>query len=146
MAGTGVFVGRAGELSRLRSALGERARLVLVVGDAGIGKTRFVAEGLARRRHRGQRRQRSGRVIQTTAAPAYRSPATSTVQAAAATARPTSKVPSPSPVLTSTAWTATATASPATQTDTASALPAGIARELAQEILAALPYRAAAPA
>src|SRR5207344_435944 len=37
-----------GELSRLRSALGERARLVLVVGDAGIGKTRFVAEGLAR--------------------------------------------------------------------------------------------------
>ena len=48
MAGTGVFVGREGELSRLRSALGERARLVLVVGDAGIGKTRFVGEGLAR--------------------------------------------------------------------------------------------------
>jgi DNA-binding CsgD family transcriptional regulator/tetratricopeptide (TPR) repeat protein len=47
MAGAGVFVGRAGELSRLRSALGERARLVLVVGDAGIGKTRFVGEGLA---------------------------------------------------------------------------------------------------
>jgi predicted ATPase len=48
MAGTGAFVGREGELSRLHSALGERARLVLVVGDAGIGKTRFVAEGLAR--------------------------------------------------------------------------------------------------
>ncbi len=46
MAGTGAFVGREGELSRLQSALGERARLVLVVGDAGIGKTRFVAEGL----------------------------------------------------------------------------------------------------
>jgi predicted ATPase len=48
MAGTGVFVGREGELSRLRSALAERARLVLVVGDARIGKTRFVSEGLAR--------------------------------------------------------------------------------------------------
>src|SRR5262245_56298503 len=46
MAGTGVFVGREGELSRLESVLAERARLVLVVGDAGIGKTRFVAEGL----------------------------------------------------------------------------------------------------
>jgi hypothetical protein len=48
MAGPGVFVGREGELSRLQSALAEQARLVLVVGDAGIGKTRFVAEGLAR--------------------------------------------------------------------------------------------------
>jgi DNA-binding CsgD family transcriptional regulator/tetratricopeptide (TPR) repeat protein len=48
MAGTGVFVGREGELSRLRSALVERVRLVLVVGDAGIGKSRFVAEGLRR--------------------------------------------------------------------------------------------------
>jgi DNA-binding CsgD family transcriptional regulator len=47
MAGTGAFVGREGELSRLRSALAERTRLVLVVGDAGIGKTRFVSEGLA---------------------------------------------------------------------------------------------------
>ncbi len=47
MAGTGVFVGRAGELSRLESALADRARLVLVVGDAGIGKTRLVCEGLA---------------------------------------------------------------------------------------------------
>jgi predicted ATPase len=48
MARTGVFVGREQELTRLRSALGERARLVLAVGDAGIGKTRFVGEGLAR--------------------------------------------------------------------------------------------------
>src|SRR5262245_22013205 len=48
MAGTGVFVGREGELSRLQEALGERAPLILVVGDAGIGKTRFVAEGLGR--------------------------------------------------------------------------------------------------
>jgi AAA ATPase domain len=53
MAGTGVFVGRERELSRLQSALGERTRLVLVVGDAGIGKTRFVAEGLARATHVG---------------------------------------------------------------------------------------------
>jgi hypothetical protein len=53
MVGTGVFVGREGELSRLRSALAGRARLVLVVGDAGIGKTRFVAEGLARATHDG---------------------------------------------------------------------------------------------
>jgi DNA-binding CsgD family transcriptional regulator len=47
MAGTGAFVGRKGELSRLQAALAERARLVLVIGDAGIGKTRLVAEGLA---------------------------------------------------------------------------------------------------
>src|SRR4029453_331425 len=52
-AGTGGFVGREGELSRLQSALAERARLVLVVGDAGIGKTRFVGEGLARATARG---------------------------------------------------------------------------------------------
>jgi predicted ATPase len=49
-AGTGVFVGWEGELSRLQSALAERARLVLVVGGAGIGKSRFVAAGLARAR------------------------------------------------------------------------------------------------
>jgi AAA ATPase domain len=47
VAGAGVFVGRERELARLQTALGEQARLVLVVGDAGIGKTRFVAEGLA---------------------------------------------------------------------------------------------------
>jgi DNA-binding CsgD family transcriptional regulator len=35
-------------LSRLQEALAGGARLVLVVGDAGIGKTRFVGEGLAR--------------------------------------------------------------------------------------------------
>src|SRR5215475_1219877 len=48
MASSVAFVGREGELSRLESVLAERARLVLVVGDAGIGKTRFVAEGLVR--------------------------------------------------------------------------------------------------
>ena len=48
MAGWGAFVGREPELSRLQSSLAERARLVLVVGDAGIGKTRFVGEGLVR--------------------------------------------------------------------------------------------------
>jgi DNA-binding CsgD family transcriptional regulator/tetratricopeptide (TPR) repeat protein len=48
MAGPPGFVGREGELSRLLGALGGDARLVLVVGDAGVGKTRFVAEGIAR--------------------------------------------------------------------------------------------------
>jgi hypothetical protein len=35
-------------LSRLQSALARRVRLTLVVGDAGIGKSRFVGEGLGR--------------------------------------------------------------------------------------------------
>src|SRR5215813_11387749 len=48
MAGLVPIVGRAGELSRLLEALGGEARLVLVVGDAGVGKTRFVAEGADR--------------------------------------------------------------------------------------------------
>src|SRR5262245_11649473 len=48
MAEWGAFVGREGELSRLQSALAGRVRLVLVIGDAGIGKTRFVSEGLSR--------------------------------------------------------------------------------------------------
>ena len=48
MAGLMGFVGREGELSRLLGALGGDAWLVLVVGDAGVGKTRFVAEGIAR--------------------------------------------------------------------------------------------------
>jgi hypothetical protein len=46
MASSQVFAGRARELSGLRSALDGNARLLLVVGDAGVGKTRFVAEGL----------------------------------------------------------------------------------------------------
>jgi tetratricopeptide (TPR) repeat protein len=46
VAGSVAFVGREGELSRLRGALGGDTRLVLVVGDAGIGKTRFAAEGM----------------------------------------------------------------------------------------------------
>jgi predicted ATPase len=48
MAGWGAFIGRERELSRLQAALAGRVRLVLVVGDAGIGKTRFVGEGLRR--------------------------------------------------------------------------------------------------
>src|SRR5215813_2640085 len=48
MAGPAGFVGRKGELSRLLGALGGDARLVLVVGDAGVGKTRFVTEGTNR--------------------------------------------------------------------------------------------------
>lgn len=48
MAGQVAFVGRDGELSRLLGALGGDARLVLVTGDAGVGKTRFVGEGMAR--------------------------------------------------------------------------------------------------
>ena len=42
------FVGREGELSRLLGALAGDARLVLVVGDAGAGKTRFVTEAMDR--------------------------------------------------------------------------------------------------
>jgi DNA-binding SARP family transcriptional activator len=48
VAGRVAFVGREGELSRLVSALGGNARLVLVIGDAGVGKTRFAGEGMAR--------------------------------------------------------------------------------------------------
>src|SRR5262245_3768672 len=48
MASWGTFVGREHELSRLHEALAEGTRLVLVVGDAGIGKSRFVEEGLTR--------------------------------------------------------------------------------------------------
>ena len=42
------FVGREGELSRLLAAVAGDARLVLVTGDAGVGKTRFVTEGMRR--------------------------------------------------------------------------------------------------
>jgi ATP/maltotriose-dependent transcriptional regulator MalT len=48
MAGSVGFVGRERELSRLEGALGGDARLVLVVGDAGVGKTRFAGEGMWR--------------------------------------------------------------------------------------------------
>jgi DNA-binding CsgD family transcriptional regulator len=47
VAGYSGFVGRESELSRLLGALGGDARLVLVVGDAGVGKTRLAAEGVA---------------------------------------------------------------------------------------------------
>jgi len=46
MAGPVGFVGRESELSVLLGALGGDARLVLVVGDAGVGKTQFVAQGM----------------------------------------------------------------------------------------------------
>ena len=48
MAGPAAFVGRAGELSMLLGALARDTRLVLVAGDAGVGKTRFVGTGIAR--------------------------------------------------------------------------------------------------
>jgi len=41
-----VFAGREREAAELRAALGGRSRLVLVAGDAGIGKTRLVTESL----------------------------------------------------------------------------------------------------
>ena len=46
MAGSAGFVGRERELSRLHAALGGDARLLLVAGDAGVGKTRFTGEAL----------------------------------------------------------------------------------------------------
>jgi DNA-binding CsgD family transcriptional regulator/tetratricopeptide (TPR) repeat protein len=46
--GIGGFVGREGELSILRAALGGDTRLLMVIGDAGVGKTRFVTEGMRR--------------------------------------------------------------------------------------------------
>jgi DNA-binding CsgD family transcriptional regulator/tetratricopeptide (TPR) repeat protein len=48
MAGSVGFVGRERELFRLRAALGGDTRIVLVVGDAGVGKTRFAEEGMRR--------------------------------------------------------------------------------------------------
>ena len=48
MAGVAGFVGRERELSRLRAALGAGTRLLLVVGDAGVGKSRFAGEGMRR--------------------------------------------------------------------------------------------------
>jgi DNA-binding CsgD family transcriptional regulator/tetratricopeptide (TPR) repeat protein len=48
MAGPAAFVGRERELSCLLEVLGGDARLVLIVGDAGVGKTRFAEEGMAR--------------------------------------------------------------------------------------------------
>jgi hypothetical protein len=46
--GSAGFAGRERELSSLRGALGGNARLLLVTGDAGVGKTRFVGEGMRR--------------------------------------------------------------------------------------------------
>jgi predicted ATPase len=46
--GSAAFVGRESELSSLRVAVGGDTRLLLVIGDAGVGKTRFVTEGMRR--------------------------------------------------------------------------------------------------
>jgi DNA-binding CsgD family transcriptional regulator/tetratricopeptide (TPR) repeat protein len=51
--GSAGFAGRERELSSLRGALGDDTRLLLVTGDAGVGKTRFVAEGMRRAAARG---------------------------------------------------------------------------------------------
>jgi MoxR-like ATPase len=42
------FVGRECELSRLMAAVRGEVRLLLVTGDAGVGKTRFVTAGMRR--------------------------------------------------------------------------------------------------
>lgn len=44
---TGDFVGRAAELARLGSARADGTAMVLVTGDAGIGKSRLIGEHLA---------------------------------------------------------------------------------------------------
>jgi predicted ATPase len=46
--GSTAFVGRDRELSHLRSEVGGDTRLLLVMGDAGVGKTRLVAEATRR--------------------------------------------------------------------------------------------------
>ncbi|MEP7022417.1 MAG: AAA family ATPase [Actinomycetota bacterium] len=46
MKGLVAFVGRGRELARFQRALAGDARMLLVVGDAGVGKTRFVGEGI----------------------------------------------------------------------------------------------------
>jgi DNA-binding CsgD family transcriptional regulator/tetratricopeptide (TPR) repeat protein len=48
MARPAAFVGRDNELSQLLKVLSGESRLVLVAGDAGVGKTRFVTEGMTR--------------------------------------------------------------------------------------------------
>ena len=48
MATPAAFVGREAELSRLLAALDNQTRMVLVVGDAGVGKTRLAGEAMAR--------------------------------------------------------------------------------------------------
>jgi predicted ATPase len=50
------FVGRADELARLDGALaGEAPRVLLVGGEAGVGKTRLLAEFTARAHAAGAR-------------------------------------------------------------------------------------------
>jgi DNA-binding CsgD family transcriptional regulator len=47
MAGPVAFAGRKRDLSRLIGALGGDAWLVLIVGEAGVDKTRFADEGMS---------------------------------------------------------------------------------------------------
>jgi predicted ATPase len=57
VAGSSRFVGRASELARLLAALEQaeqgRPAMVLVAGDAGVGKTRLLAELAYQARQRG---------------------------------------------------------------------------------------------
>jgi predicted ATPase len=48
MANPAAFVGREDELSRLLAALANQTLMVLVVGDAGVGKTGLAREAMAR--------------------------------------------------------------------------------------------------
>src|SRR3974390_1930715 len=48
MAGPAGFVGREGEMSRLLGALGGGGLTVLGGGEGGVGKPRFVEEGMSR--------------------------------------------------------------------------------------------------
>jgi predicted ATPase len=48
VAGSVTFVGRERELSRLRAVMGGDVGLLLVVGDAGVGKTRLITEAIRR--------------------------------------------------------------------------------------------------
>ncbi len=70
----GIFVGRERELAALRSAwqdaLAGRGRLVLLVGEPGIGKSR-TAEELATEAHQRQAQVLIGRCFESAGAPAY---------------------------------------------------------------------------
>jgi len=72
--GNGIFVGRAGLLeradARLSSARGDGARMLLLSGEAGIGKSRTATE-IARRAERRGAQAWFGRGVELGAAPPY---------------------------------------------------------------------------